>query len=124
MTKRHSICLECGIALSGERSTKAFCSTQHRLAFNNRRTKRGAEIYDLFRAIRRERREAKQLGLWTEMCRLELRWQEEDERERPGRRSYMPPQTALMNLKYTGRLMMGEIVAQGKKGNWSLSPSA
>ena len=54
------------------------------------------------------------------MCRLELRWQEEDDRERPGRRSYMQPAEALTNLRETGRLTMGDIVASGHKCNWSL----
>jgi hypothetical protein len=85
--------------------------------FNNRRMRRGAEVYDLFRAIRRERSDAKALGLWTEMCRLELRWQEEDEAERPGRRSYMPPRTALSNLRDTGRLAIGEVLAVNAAGN-------
>lgn len=107
MTARDHVCQECGTSFTGQRG-KHFCSTTCRQAFNNRRMKRGAEMYDLFRAMRRERGSAKQLGLWSEMCRLELRWHEEDQRERPGRRSYMPPQAALLNLRETGRLDMGQ----------------
>ena len=123
MTAAHNHCKECNNDLTGR--AKEFCSSPCRMAFNNRRMKRGAEIYDLFRAMRRERDQAKALGIWSEMCRLELRWHQEDEAERPGRKSYVAPATALRNLRETGRLMMGEFVgAQGRKGNWSLSPDA
>jgi hypothetical protein len=72
---------------------------------------RGAELYDLFRALRRERSEAKALNLWTQICRLELGWQQEDAKQRPGRRSYMPPKKALANLLDKGSLQRGEIMS-------------
>jgi len=75
---------------------------------------RGAELYDLFRALRRERDTAKGLNLWTQMCRLELTWQQEDERQRPGRRSYVPPKRALGNLFDKGSLQRGEILVNGR----------
>lgn len=101
-------CPECGNPVSDGR--KQFCSTPCRMSFNNRRMQRGAEIYDLFRALRRERSEAKALNLWTEICRLELRWQEEDDALRPGRRSYMSPKKALANLTDKGSLSRGEVL--------------
>lgn len=82
-------CKECGNRITASPRPKEFCSTSCRQAFNNRRMQRGAELYDLFRALRRERAKAKQLNLWTQICRLELEWQMQDERERPGRKSYM-----------------------------------
>jgi hypothetical protein len=112
MTVTHKGCLECGKLWNERKHDRLFCSSAHRLAFNNRRMKRGAEMYDLFRAMRRERDQAKLLGLWAEMCRLELRWQQEDDAQRPGRRSYMPPEKALMNLRETGRLPIGVVVAK------------
>lgn len=73
-------CLECGNALSASRQPeRLFCCTPCRLAFNNRRMQRGAELYDLFRALRRERAEAKRLNIWTQICRLELAWQIDDD---------------------------------------------
>lgn len=75
---------------------------------------RGAELYDLFRALRRERGMAKGLNLWTEICRLELNWHLEDQRKRPGRRSYMPPKRALLNLWDKGSLQRGEVLAYGR----------
>lgn len=105
-------CLECASAIEGRRIGKEFCSSQCRLAFNNRRMQRGAEIYDLFRALRRERGVAKELGLWSEICRLERQWQDEDEAARPGRRSYMPPRKAITNLREKGSLPRGKLLAQ------------
>lgn len=112
MTARHIGCLECGKLWNDRKAGRQFCCTTCRMAFNNRRMKRGAELYDLFRAMRRERDQAKALGLWSEMCRLELRWHQEDEATRPGRRSYMPPAKALANLRETGRLPIGEVLVR------------
>lgn len=110
MTTHTHRCLECSAPLSGRRKGQEFCSTAHRQAFNNRRMQRGAELYDLFRALRRERSTAKAMNLWTQICRLELGWQMEDEKKRPGRRSYMPPTKALANLYDKGSLSRGEVL--------------
>jgi len=112
MTSTMIDCLECGNACSkGRQPDKLFCSPSCRLSFNNRRMQRGAEIYDLFRALRRERVEAKRLNIWTHICRLELAWQMEDEETRSGRKSYMPPKKALANLLDKGSLQRGDIIA-------------
>lgn len=102
MTAR--LCRECVVSFTPTRITEHFCSTACRRAFNNRRAMRGAELYDLFRAVRRDRSQAKQARLWTDLCRLEECWQEEDERERPGRRSYVPAKEAVMRLMDQGRI--------------------
>jgi predicted nucleic acid-binding Zn ribbon protein len=112
MIATHKGCLECGKLWNERKPGRLFCSSSCRVTFNNRRLQRGAELYDLFRAMRRERDDAKTLGIWAEMCRLELRWQQEDQEQRPGRRSYMPPRKALTNLRETGRLPIGDIVAK------------
>ena len=44
MNKRPHACLECG----GECGKGEFCGSACRMAFNNRRKARGAELYDLF----------------------------------------------------------------------------
>lgn len=111
MTNLTHTCHECGAPLEDARIGQEFCSRQHRNTFNNRRMQRGAEMYDLFRALRRERGEAKELNIWTLLCRLELKWQEEDAAIRPGRRSYMPPTKALANLFDRGALPRGEILS-------------
>jgi predicted nucleic acid-binding Zn ribbon protein len=107
-------CPECGNRTTGR--AKLFCSSACRQAFNNRRMQRGAQLYDLFRAMRRERDDAKTLGLWKEACRLEFGWQEEDDRERPGRRSYVAPRVAIQHLKDIGAIRRGEIVAHNAAG--------
>ena len=95
MTTKPQCCKECGSPQTTTRRGKGFCSDRCRVVFNNRRLQRGADLYDLFRALRRERDEAKTLNIWTEICRLEKIWQDEDETMRPGRRSYIEPRRAL-----------------------------
>ncbi len=107
-------CLECDNRIENAREGQLFCSPAHRQIFNNRRMQRGAELYDLFRALRRERAEAKRLNLWTQICKLERHWQDEDERDRPGRKSYMPPRRALTILREKGSLPIGEILVRGR----------
>lgn len=107
-------CQECGVALNRPQIERLFCSPSCRMEFNNRRARRGAEIYDLFRALRRERSEAKRLNMWTLICQLELKWQQEDDAKRPGRRSYMPPEKALANLFDKGSLSRGEVLVKGR----------
>lgn len=107
-------CHECSTAFVQPRADACFCSTSCRKTFNNRRAVRGAEVYDLFRALRRERPLAKELNIWTQMCRLELRWQEEDTKRGKGR-AYRAPRKHLQELIDTGRLMMGDALMQGKR---------
>jgi len=114
MTKPHK-CLECDSPISARRAGQEFCKPACRQTFNNRRMQRGAEAYDLFRALRRERGDAKALNIWTELCRLELKWQMEDEAQRPGRRSYMPPTKALTILKDKGSLPRGVVLKAGPR---------
>lgn len=114
MRTAEHLCQECGNRISAGPRAKLFCSAKCRLAQNNRRMKRGAELYDLFRALRRERAEAARLGLWTEICRLEKQWYDEDQAERAGRKSYMPPKKALANLLDKGSLPRCEILVRGR----------
>ncbi len=110
MTVAPHACTECGNPIRDRRKGQVFCSPSCRMNFNNRRRDRGADMYDLFRALRRERDVAKSLNLWTQMCRLELGWQMEDERDRPGRRSYTQPRKALDNLLDKGAIPRGELL--------------
>jgi predicted nucleic acid-binding Zn ribbon protein len=91
-------CLECGKPVSARRSTQHFCSQQCRLAFNNRRLQRGAQLYDLFMSMRYERDKAKELGLWAIMCRMAKDMRGEDEIKREGRKSWQRPRDVLERL--------------------------
>jgi hypothetical protein len=62
--------------------------------------------------LRRERDVAKRMNIWTEICRLELIWQQEDEIERPERRSYVPPSEALAHLYDKGSLQRGDVLVK------------
>jgi hypothetical protein len=89
-------CLECSAPLTPSKrgSQKRFCCEAHSRQFNNRRMTRGALAYDLLYAHRCERDKSKQLGIWNELCRLVIRWRDEDE----GRKTYKPPEMALADL--------------------------
>jgi triphosphoribosyl-dephospho-CoA synthetase len=91
-------CKECGMALSADRDYRAeVCGSACRTAWSNRRKMRGAELYDLFMAMRHERGAAKALGIWNLMCRMAAAWKQEDMDERAGRLSYAPPKVAVEN---------------------------
>lgn len=91
-------CLECSAPLTPSRrgNPRRFCSAQCSKTFENRRRSRGAALYDLFRVMRRERDTAKRLNIWTEMCRLELSWNDRDE----GKRTWKPAMMALEDIAY------------------------
>lgn len=74
---------------------------------------RGAELYDLFRAMRRERADAKEFEVWTMMCRLEKKWSDEDE----GRKTWVSPKRALRNLVDKGSIPRGEILCRSYLGS-------
>lgn len=122
MTIIATCCKECGKALERGPKPKETCSRECKQAFNNRRIQRGGELYDLFRAMRRERDEAKSLRIWSRMCELELLWQREDEKERPGRRSYLEPKRAIAALMDKGRLPRGEVLYRPKAGRGWVNP--
>lgn len=84
-------CLECGAAYASEKDTSQFCSTACRRDFNNRRQQRGAELYDLYMALRFDRGPAKMLRVLSMLNRLASIFREQDRRDRDGRRSWTPP---------------------------------
>lgn len=104
MGKKLHVCRECLTPLeAGHKASRAFCSDTCKAKWNNRRKSRGADIYDLWMAMRYERDEAKRLGVWKEMCRLSERWHDEDEAS--GVKSYDRPEIVLNRLKDSGKLM-------------------
>lgn len=114
MTKL-SHCHECSKEFATRRADAVFCSTECRKAFNNRRAVRGAELYDLFRALRRDRAKAKELNVWTALCRLELRWHQEDQERAPHGKTYRDAKTVMTEMVDDGRLPRGEILFYGKR---------
>lgn len=87
------VCRECGTEFQPKVPHAEFCCSPCRLAFNNRRMQRGAELYDLFMVMRYERGAAKALGLWAIMCRMAQAWRAEDDRQRGGRKSWAKSST-------------------------------
>lgn len=89
-TKRICQCRECGIDLAplGLRRGAVFCKPEHRKAWNNRRMVRGAELYDLFMALRYDRKDAQQHGAWSVMTNLARAMRDSDNLLRDGRQSW------------------------------------
>lgn len=73
-------CLECRapIIQPSRGGEKRFCCHAHRKAFNNRRSMRGAQMYDLFMAMRYDRQAASDAGVWGYICRMAEQWHDED----------------------------------------------
>lgn len=82
-------CFETGKPLAENApDTARFIDTEARQAWNNRRKVRGAQLYDLFMAYRYDRKAAKVLKLFSQLCKLAQQWHEED--KRLGRTSFEP----------------------------------
>lgn len=81
-------CLECGETFGSAKAEAEFCGDRCRQAFNNRRMKRGAEIYDLFMSLRHDRKTATILNVFTLVSRLATIYRREDADQRAGRRSW------------------------------------
>ena len=88
------------------RSDTKFCSIACKNTWNNRRKNRGADLYDLWMAMRYSREDAKKFGVWKEMCRLSEKWHSEDTAAR--RVAYEKPKVVLARLMDAGRLPRGE----------------
>lgn len=94
-------CKECGKGVGGLRVDKAFCTSSCRNAFNHRRAKRGAEIYDMFMTMRYERTVAtKARALWYIACKMANHWREEDVVKREGRLSWRDPTRMISRKRY------------------------
>lgn len=94
-------CQECLEPLGPElRKDATFCTPACRVAFNNRRAVRGAELYDLFMSLRYDREKATALGVWAFVCKLAQSFKEEDDRfavasGRSGFKSWSNPTTVM-----------------------------
>jgi hypothetical protein len=86
MTSR--CCRECGGGFSPKRDTREFCSPRCRAAFNNRRLRRGAHLYDLVMEWRFRRTAAAESGAQSLLCRMAAAFKAEDDLERPGLQSW------------------------------------
>lgn len=93
-------CKECGIDLARLSNkpvpaAKLFCSPGCRMAFNNRRRDRGAELYDLFMELRFNRTAAAEANVWTLLCDRASAYRDADKAKREGRRSWQDLREAL-----------------------------
>lgn len=105
MLHRHNVpCLECGKPTP---NAKEYCDAKCRSAFHNRRTKRGAILYDVAMIQASEPKAYQQHNMGARVKRLIAGWQREDE-ARQGRRTWTKP----FEVNYS--LPMGEVLTSAK----------
>lgn len=111
MVKSHRhCCRECLEPLPADRKqSMEFCSIPCRLNWRNRRMSRGAELYDLFMAMRYDREKSKILGVWNLMCRMAQVWNEED--KAAGRQTYFRPEIVVEKNLH----LRAEVLVKGKR---------
>ncbi len=115
MTAPQRPCVECGNPFSPREAKAMFCCDAHRKTWGNRRMLRGAQLYDLFMALRYERAAATEAEVWKVMCRVAAEFREEDNTERAGRLSWYAlgsPQHILVRLPY----LLADILAKNLTG--------
>lgn len=105
------ICRECGAKFQAKRTTRAFCAEKCRRSFNNRRRLQGADFYDLIMAMRYDRADAKETGVWSLLCRMAANFKAADERERGGRRSWDGMRKVLERNPHLSATLVGVNVA-------------
>ena len=101
-------CMECGEGYVAATTRSKFCCLPCNKTFNNRRSMRGAILYDLFMALRFERGLADKLNLWTLVCRQCMFWKMADENTRGDRNTWRAPSEVIAERPYlhsiTGRI--------------------
>lgn len=99
-------CRECNKPLRAKARPEAeFCGTSCRISWWNRRRARGGDLYDAFMAMRYDREEARDEGLWALMCRMAQTWNDED--KAAGRQSYYPAkETVQRNVRHKATIMV------------------
>lgn len=93
-------CQECGAAFKTRQASAMFCSPQCRKAFDNRRMKRGAELYDLLMVTRFDRSDAGRKGTQSELSSLASAYRRADKVKRAGRKSWIPLERRMQTLAW------------------------
>lgn len=108
-------CQECGMKYKPTRREAMFCRSACKTAFHHRRHKRGAEIYDLMMTMRYDRERAAELGVWATLCRMAQGFQEEDARDRSGRRSWDDPARVISRKPYLNAIVVNRNSAGARR---------
>jgi hypothetical protein len=105
-------CRECGASFEAHRLTAEFCGSKCRSSFHNRRSRRGADLFDLFMCLRFDRSVGEESGAWSLMCRMAASFKAEDDRDRGGRRSW----DDIRKVKARNVCLVGTRVAENAAG--------
>lgn len=120
LSRQVRTCLDCGEPFASPSPDAEFCGSACRQAFNTRRSKRGAELYDLLMALRHDRKAATLLKVWTLLSRCAAIYREEDRAERAGRRSWRDPAEILKRRPY----LRAEVLLQSQGSPRTRHPAA
>lgn len=114
-TPQERTCSECGEGYIAHRAHGDFCSRACRRVWNNRRSVRGAELYDLVMALRFDRAMATKFKVWKLICRMASGFRDEDERERTGRQSWRAPHEIIARHPYLRADVLANNVAGARR---------
>lgn len=81
-------CLECGKPFQRGKPEQEFCGRVCVRAWNNRRMRQGAELFDLVMIVRFDREKATSNKVWRAINRLASQFRDADKARRGGRRSW------------------------------------
>ena len=107
------ICLECSTPFTATHAAgkpQRFCGVACKRKFNHYRESNGALFFDLVRIMRNERDVAKKLGIWTELCRVELAMRDREK----GRKTWKPAEMALADIEAMDRRPTTNLYVKGK----------
>jgi len=114
LAERDCACAECGETFAAKRDHANFCSTKCRKTWNNRRATRGAELYDLFMALRYDRKWSSTVGMWQLICRLASEWKRMD--NEAGRTYVRPEKWLEANRAWLKSINLGVVkIGRGNK---------
>ena len=124
-------CRECGATFTARRASADFCSAHCRVAWNNRRLRRGGQLYDLVMAWRFNRTEFAAAGAQSLLCRMAAAFKADDDRDRAGRQSWddvaefvngmhisVQPLSASMSPAFGKRVPQNETWRQAQKAEF------
>lgn len=106
-------CKDCGCAIPSESKSRDFCTSSCRSNYHNRRKQRGADLYDLFMALRFDRAAAQEQGAWSLMCRMAAQFRMEDQRDRGG----LPSWDSVKDVRERSPQMNVMVVATNAAGS-------
>jgi predicted nucleic acid-binding Zn ribbon protein len=107
-------CRECSAGFESGRSAREFCSDRCRRIFHNRKTARGAQLYDLVMALRYDRKRAATSRAFSLLCRMAAAFKAED--DLAGRQSWDKARTVTArSARFLASLVGRQVAGRASK---------